>query len=212
VFNRERNVRDFGINFEEAASPASGNWSHSSEGSIDWSTQAKADAQSIPNIPQGTAGLQVKFNRAHAVVLQIPSGTESTITDIYKLKQQLIASALNNNSADQYPEDFAVVTSVVTADAATVLISEQAGAELTVSASADFKAGLASIADASLEITVKNSRQVKTELVAAKLATPLIQGIKLKRNWWGELRADALDSRVVDELPFVDLSPVTATS
>ena len=149
---------------------------------------------------------QVKFNRAHAVVLQIPSGVESAIADVYKLKQQLIAKAINT-SPDQYPDDFAVVTSVVTADSATALISEAAGAEITMSASANFTAGLASIADASLGITTRSSRNVRTELLATGLATPLILGVKLKKDWWGNIRADALDSAVIDDLPFVDLTP-----
>ncbi len=206
VFIREANVRHFGVDFDENPNPTTGRWVHKSSGSMTVTIQATGDAQKIPGVPQGKAGIEVSFSRKHAVVFLAPSGNETAIDNVVALKRELLAKALEGPLRERFPQDFAVVTHVVTADVATVLISEERDGKYVVTAEADFQAGLESLADASAEFTVATEHKVRTELRAETRATPLFRGFRLRRNGWGELVADA--ARLPDdekELPFVEL-------
>jgi hypothetical protein len=206
VFTREANVRHFDVEFSENPNPVIGGWVHKSSGAMTVTIQAKVDAQKIEGVPQGKAGIEIRFSREHAVVFLAPSGNETTIDNIHLLKQQLVEKALEGSLQERFPDDFAVVTHVVTADAATVLISEDRDGKFVATAEADFKAGLESLADASIDFSVASEHKVRTALNAEKAATPLFRGFRLKRNGWGELVAGTLESPAPeDRLPFVDL-------
>lgn len=207
LFTREANVRDFGVDFDEAASPATGRWVHKSSGAVEVTIQASGDAAKIPQIPAGKAGILLEFSREYAVVFVVPAGRETTIDNVHRLKQQLLQKAVEGPLAERFPQDFAVVTHVVTADVATVLISEERGGTYAASAEADFKAGLESLADASVEFSVASEHKVRTELKAETGATPLFRGFRLKRNGWGELTTGEVGKGLVavEALPFEDL-------
>ncbi len=215
VFHRERNIRDYGVDFSELPGRATEEWNYTSSKAVSWDVQAQADTQNIiPQVPQGQAGIRVSFTRENALVFVAPGGVQSSVADITKLKQDLIDKALDYGSPDLYPRDFAVITDLVKVQSATALISEGAAAEFVASATADLTAGLVSLGDVKLGIARKSAKSVNALLVARENVTPLFRGFKLKRGWWDSLKAVDLETVRDDEsaLPFVDIEPATLTA
>ncbi|MGH3788626.1 MAG: hypothetical protein ACRDRG_19235 [Pseudonocardiaceae bacterium] len=208
VFRPERNVRDFGIEFDPDPAPATSPWSHTSDGAVSVEFQGTAETQRIPNVPRGAAGIRLKFSRKNAIVFAAVDGRHSRVVDIFDLKRQIVGKA----QGGEFPEYYVVVTEVVTARSATVLLSESDEGEFVASASADFRAGIVDLGNASLNVTQRSQRNVRTEILARTSVTPLFNAFKLDRDWFGRIRVDALDDRmtVEQDLPFSDLTPETA--
>jgi hypothetical protein len=171
IFAREANVRDWGITFEEEASPVMEQWSFNSDKDAAITFQTKGESK-IPEVPPGKAGISIAFKADEAIVLAAQGGTQTAITNIYRLKQQVLAKGVEEGK-DAFPEDFAVVTNLVTAASTTVLICEDSGGEYVASAEADFESGLVDLASVSLKLSVERSSKVKTQLSATAGATPL---------------------------------------
>jgi hypothetical protein len=205
VFNPERSVEDFGIEFEVDKGRATSPWNHTSEGATKVVFQVQGEAQEIPEIPAGMAGIKIGFERKDAVVFVAVDGREDRVRDILQLKRQVIAKAASR----EFPEDYVVVTNLVTAASATALISESGNASFVASAEADFKAGIVDLGNASLGIRTRVTENVRTELLARTHVTPLFNAFRLKANWWNDYSADKLwdDGMGEDDLPFEDVTP-----
>jgi hypothetical protein len=202
VFKREANIRDWGIEFDELPNPVTGGWSFISDKSAKITIQAKADNQSIPQVPQGRAGLSIAFEDDEAIVFAAHGGNETEIDNIHRLKLQLLERG-RGEGKDAFPRGFAVVTRLVTAASTTVLVTEAAGGQFVVSGAADFKAGLVDLANATVGVSVAHAHKVRTELDASAGATPLFRGVRLKRRWWFWLETSSLEARLDDgDLPF----------
>lgn len=204
-FQPERNVKAFGIDFGVDAAPATAPWNHTSDKSMSVNFQFQAGAQVIPQIPQGTAGIQIKFSRKNAIVFAAVGGRNSRIADIYELKRRVLDLARKG----EFPDDFVVVTELVMAESATVLLSESDNAEFVASASADFKAGIVDIGNSSLNIATQFTSNVRTEIVAQNHVTPLFRAVKLHKGFL-DYKVSPLEA--AEDLPFVDLDPQSAAS
>ncbi len=187
IFHREGNVRDYGISFGVHSGVTHETWSYTTENAVNWTVQAAADAQKIPEVPAGQAAIGVDFTKGNSIIFVAPSGTQSSVADITELKRQVVARALDHGSPDLFPTDFAVVTDVVTVDSVTVLVSRARRGRFVASASGDFAVGLVSLGDAKLGVNHLSSTSVTTHLLAKENATPLFRGFKLRRNWWGKV-------------------------
>lgn len=207
IFQRQANIRDqFGIDFEELPSPVTGGWSFNSDRSASIDYQLAGGNQNIPEIPPSKAGLSITFNSDEAIVMAARGGKEGTIANIHQLKKDLIDRGARKGE-QAFPRDFAVITTLITADATTVLVSHSKGGKYVVSAEADLKAGLVDLANASLNLSTAHTHNVRTELDAQEGTTPLFKALRLKRRWWKWLAAVPLtgvDEVPDEELPFDD--------
>jgi hypothetical protein len=204
IFQRETNIRDeWGIEFEELPNPVTGGWSFNSDKSASITFQLAGGNKNIPQVPAGKAGLSIAFKAEEAIVMAARGGNEGTIANLRKLKKDLIDHGARKGE-DAFPRDFCVITTLVTADATTVLVSHAKGGQYVVSAEADLKAGLVDLANVSLGISAAHARNVRTELDAQGGTTPLFKALRLKRRWWKWLEAVPLSLGEVpdDEMPF----------
>ena len=181
LFRRIGNVRDrYGVQFDQSVSDADQSWEYSSKGSVEWKVQSRASAQVIPGIPQGSAGIRVRFNRADAVVLAIPKAIEIAVADVDSFLTALLEKA--DQAPHTWRKNFAVVTEVVVAESATILVSEGSSSEFVATANADLTAGLMSVGDASLCIAQTSSRSVSSRLIASGNVTPMFRGFRIRRK------------------------------
>ena len=202
AFLPERNIKAFGIDFSVDESPSTTPWSHTSDHAMTFTFQVQGGEKIIPQIPQGTAGIQIDFHRENAVVFAAVEGRHSRIADIYELKRQVLDLARKG----QFPNDFVVVTEVVKAESATVLLSVDKEGKYVASASADFKAGIVDVGNASLNISTQVADKVKTEIVAKNHVTPLFRAVKLHKGFL-DYKVSPLEAAAEEDLPFVDLTP-----
>jgi len=178
-FKVERNLKDFGIPFKKAPSGAPGNnIVHSSAAGVEWEFQAAGGVAHIEGVPPGKAGVAVRFSRANAIVLVVHEPRESQIADIYALREALLERTLDG----EFPESYAVVTSVVDAGSTTVLISNSGEGLFSASAEADLAAGPVDLANAKLALQRVSWRGLETEVVAEHGLTPLFQLAGFKKG------------------------------
>lgn len=204
LFSRERSLVEFKVPFEHEPRGKRIDAHHESKGSVEYVIQGEGENANISNLPAGKAGIDIKFTRENAVILETNDAYEVSITDIYQLQRDLLYLARR----DRFPEGYAVITNIVTAGATTVLISSSSSAHFTLSAEADLKAGLADLANGSLEFAVKRSKDVSTKILAEPGLTPLFRairfksGILVKPGTFGLLDAEELPSIGEEDSPF----------
>lgn len=207
ILDRQGNVlQDWGIEYREDTTDVTGNWTFKTDLHAEIKVEAKGEVKTIPNVPKGKAGLQIKFKDDEAVVLVARGGKQHRIPDVHRLKRQLVAKA-RELGRDEFPRNIAIVTEVIVADITTVIVSNASDAEYAVSADADFGAGLLDLANAEIGVQFAHSRNAQAELDASKGATPLFRGFRVKRDFWDHISAqplEALQEQPEDELPFSD--------
>jgi hypothetical protein len=195
VFDPQSSLANFNIEFEVAPDSDPSDIQYQSKGAVQYTLQAAADTQQIQGIPQGTAGIKLNFNRENAVVLVAKQARQRRMADT----NSLIGTLNENILTGEFPVNFAVVTDVVVADSGSIIISSSRDAEMSVTAKADFSAGLLDLASASLGLERKSSRDLQTEILAQTSLTPLFKLVGLKRN--GRF---GLGKKKVDRLRFED--------
>lgn len=210
IFRPEGQLKDYGIAFNEDRDPTVSDVDYSSRKGLQTTFQASAGANAIPNIPQGTAGMQIKFLREEATVVATKGCRENRIGDQNMLRRQLLQSATEPGGI---PEDWFIVTHIVECETASVIIAEGSGAVFEISGNADFAAGVVDLANASLGLAVQANRNIGYKLIAKESATPLFRGLRLKRTFWGNQKLETLgpgtSDEVIDPL-FEEITPENA--
>jgi hypothetical protein len=185
---------DYGISFDVDLDTQKGDQKYQSKDGVDITVKAAADATQVPNVPEGKAALSVKFSREAACVFAFKGGLQNRMASQNEVLRLVIGKAQSND----FPDDLAIVTHVYDCESLSVVVSQSRDAELTVTADADFKAGIIDLASASLGLSVASSRNLAAQTVASEGGTPLFRVVRLKRNLWQDvgLRSAAAESDV----------------
>ena len=198
VFSPQTNLADLGVSFETTRRTEGLNLQYATQNGVQVTFQSAAASQTIPQIPQGKAGIEVAFAKTSGIVFVLKDGHERRIRDLDAIARKLVQLI---QQGDVYRE-YALVTHVVDAAAATVLISGSSEAKFVTSAEADFKAGLLDLANASAQLSRVSSKNMETEVVADQGATPLFKlaGFKKAGWFWGSPRVTPLGFGSDDEI------------
>jgi hypothetical protein len=180
VFSPQTSLTDLGVSFQTTRRTEMLNLQYATQSGVQMTFQSAVGNQAIPQIPQGKAGIEVAFGTTGGVVFVVKDGRERRIHDLDTIGRTLLELIQRGD----IPREYALVTHVVEAVAATVLISSSSHAKFVVSADADFKTGLLDLANASLGLSRVSSKNMETELVADKGATPLFKLSGFKKNGW----------------------------
>lgn len=178
VFDPQDSLANFKIEFETEKGGEPSNIQYVSEGGVSYTVQAAADNQRIPEIPQGKAGIKLRFSRDNAIVFVATQARHHRIAGTNRLAKTIY----DRISVGEFPPQYAVVTEVVVADSGTIVISSGSGAELAMSAEADLTAGLLDLASGGLGFSRVSSQDLRTEIIAKESLTPLFKLVGLKRN------------------------------
>lgn len=172
-------LADFGIAVAQADSRGQASLSYSSANSVRLDIKL---AGSIPppgsTLTQAEAGAQLSFGSANATFFQAEGCRTHALSNIRNLELALATLAQNGT----WERDFVVITEVIRASSATIVISSSAQAMIELRASATFGTGTASLADASAGLKVGRSRDIGTQIIAECELTPLFKAYGLKRR------------------------------
>jgi hypothetical protein len=184
VFSPEASLtKDFGIDFDTTTLGDPADLQYGSSDVVDYRIQLAGGNVVIPGIPQGKAGIEVNFSRENGIVFVLRSGRDRRIANIHSLRETLLA----RTTEASFPREYAVVTNLMHADAATILISSSAGARFAASAEADLSAGLVELANVMAGLTRVAAQGLQTEFFAQAGLTPLFKlaGFKKGGVFWG---------------------------
>ena len=143
----------------------------------------KAAGESNPSfshIGSAEAGLKVAFGAIGAFILQAPETFASEMGDRLNVRRQIIAT-FNNGS---WEKDWLVITRLLTATSATVLISKLRNASLELTAKANLSAAMTTLGAADAGITIKHQQGDSITMIGGKNVTPLFQLGRLKTSFF----------------------------
>lgn len=178
VFDPQSALTNFGIELDSPTVGQLTDIQYVTKGAVSYSLHGAADSERIPGIPEGKAGIKLSFSRENAIVFVAKDARHTRIADVNQLAKTLYELI----SVGEFPAEFAVITEIITAGTASIMISSSDGAQLSLSADADFSAGLIDVANASLGLSRVSSKNLQTEIVAQQSLTPLFKLVGLKRN------------------------------
>jgi hypothetical protein len=190
VFSPQTSLTDLGVPFQTTRRAEILNLQYATQSGVQMTFQSAVGSQAIPQIPPGKAGIELAFGAAGGIVFVVKDGRERRIHDLDAISRKLLELIKQGD----VPREYALVTHVVDAAAATVLISSSSNAKFIASADADFKAGLLDLANAGVGFSRVSSKDMETELVADKGATPLFKlaGFKKGGWFWGSPKVEQL--------------------
>jgi hypothetical protein len=158
---------------------------YSTKNGVDVDTKtAGSISPDVPNVPRAKAGMKLRFKRSDAVWFAA-SGCKMDRIDNQLELAKLIKDLYKSG---QWKREWVVVTHVVKAASATVLVSASRGAsaELEVQGKASTPLGKA---EASTRSTLKADSSMAFKIVAEKGLTPLFRLTELSdgwREWFGD--------------------------
>ena len=179
VFSPQTSLADLGVSFETQRSEVL-NLQHATRDSVRATFQSAAASQIIPQIPQGKAGVELAFSKTGGIVFVVKDGRQRRIRNLDAIGLKLL-EFIQQGDVDR---EYALVTHVVDAAAATVLISGSSEATFVTSADVDFQAGLLDLASTSAHFSRVSSKNLETEVIANQGATPLFKLAGFKKGGW----------------------------
>jgi len=153
----------------------------SSEAGVAVSLKAAGETNpSFTHIGAAEAGLKIEFGAQGAFILQAPEMFASEMGDRLNLRDQIIGAF----DKGVWEKDWLVITRLLTATSATVLISRSSNASLELTAKANLSGAVAALGNADAGITVKYQQGDTVSMIGGKNVTPLFQLSRLKTGFF----------------------------
>jgi hypothetical protein len=179
VFTRLSNLADMGIEFEIRPDETKTSLEHYSEGSVSVTTKLSGTAG-----PQGSVltnldtGIIVEFSKENSTLFKANNTTSPSIKDVIKLGEQV----LKLYREGKWNKNWVIVTDLVEAESATIIISNNSNSKIELKANANIDAPTFDIADAEFKFSTQFSRGLETQIISAEGLTPLfkVMGIKTR--------------------------------
>jgi hypothetical protein len=185
-FDRLTSLEKLDISFDVRESESTGQVSYSTEGAV--SVHFKAQGEVPPpfsQLTQAEAGVIVEMGRASATLFQAADTRLRSIDDQAALEKRI----LELYKFGAWDQRHFVVTEVMDATAATILISSSADARAEFMASGKATIGALNLADLSAGLHIQHKRNLHTEIVARGGLVPLFRARSIQRPFLGLGRA-----------------------
>lgn len=144
---------------------------------IDFHGNGTAETPGAP-LARASSAVSINFSRANAVVF-VAAGCKTTLVE---RQDQLGHAILARYRANNWQEDYVVITELITAESATILVSADDSAKVDLAAKAKIATAGFSLADPSIELQVASSVGVATQILAASQLTPLFRASGVRRR------------------------------
>lgn len=152
---------------------------HSSKGAVTISTKASGTTA-----PQGStlgkidAGITVEFSKENAILFKAKGILNHTIKDQIHLGDEI----LKLYAAGKWDKDYVIITELVVADSATILISSSKNGKIELKANGNAQAGSIDIADANFNFSSTFTKDLSTNIIADNGLTPLFKVAKVRNR------------------------------
>lgn len=205
-FQRVSSLENLGVTFTVRQDHASANLDYASRGAVSVSFKA---AGAIPPdgsvLAEASAGVVIQMNRENSVLFQVLGASFPSIEDQLSLEHEI----RRRHAEGQWNMDHLVVTEVLQARVATILIASSSDARVELSARGNLSPTNLSIADLDAGFEIAQVRGMHTRIVASEGLTPLFRAKRLRNRFFAGVvfRGDEPESRDPDDLEFAMLGP-----
>jgi hypothetical protein len=190
LYTRLGSLKDRGFKVRPAPRGTPLEIEYSSRESVTLTIQLRGQNKNLPNIPSGQAGIDLKFTRSGSCVVVLNDAVERTVANLFQLQNDVRSLYLRRPS--DWPKGLTVVSSIVQASSASVIVADSTSSHYSVTTEADLKAGLADLANVSLGLAVTSASDVSTKVLAKKDLRPLFRAFRLKETWTGNVKVQTL--------------------
>ena len=188
-------LRSVEIGFQILKDTTPENWDYESEGSITWHVKAAGELSAdVPSVPKAKVGIGIRFGRQGSVALNAGGCRADRIADVIGLEDAMW-DAWNHHLWD---EDWVVVTEVIQADSATILIASARDAMVELQAKGSAKATPLGAAALSGGFGLVAKQGMHTTFVAEEGLTPFFRAIKIKESFLRGTRIETVRGNDVD--------------
>ena len=174
------NLRDVGLPSEIEDCGARADFEYFSQGSV--STTVKLAGQVPPvgsGLAEGDAGIVVDFGRENAVVFRASGCRSKRLKNVIGLGKQI----LEKLQQGQWPEDAVVVTEIVYATSATILICSGHKGHIDLRAAANMNPATLNIANLDAGLQVARESNIGVKIVAQSSLTPLMRTSGIQKRF-----------------------------
>jgi hypothetical protein len=152
-----------------------------SSGAIQVITKSSGQAPlSGLSLAQTEAGASIKFSRGNAIVFMLRKCKSSRISDLSSIESEI----LSKHDSGEWKEDMVVVTEVITAYSATILISQASKAQIDLLARGSVGVTQIDLADVRARFQVLKESNLAIKFIAERHLTPLFKASGLSKSFW----------------------------
>jgi hypothetical protein len=180
-FHEETTLERLGIPLEvvHGRSQAQITYRSSDGTSVDFKAAGRAPAEHSA-LTVEEAGFVVALSRKHAIVFEAVGCQHEKLKDVDDVGNQII----DRVDARLWKARYVVITGIVRARSATVLISSGSEGKFEATIGGAVSGGAMSIGDARLGLTARHSRSLGIEICAQTDLTPLYSAYRARKGWW----------------------------
>lgn len=178
-FIRIGNISDFGISFETVPDDTPLDLEFASEGSVSITTKLSGRPTiAKSNLITADVGATVIFSKKNAIYFKADKTTTPSIKNQIALGQEIL-SLWKEGKWDKH---WAVITELVTAKSASIIISSSKEAQVDIRATSEIGNKPLNIADPEFGWELSFEKDVTTKIIAEEGITPLFKISKIKRR------------------------------
>lgn len=185
VFHPMSTLQDLGFQFDPAQdvvedpSPTPIDFVSSRGVSIDVKLEGETN-NSLPNVPKAKAGIRIQFAKEGGFALKAAESYEPRIRDIHRLKQAIERA----NKEKRWPDNYMVVTSLLHAPYADILISETSNCSIELQAEGDANGAPIELGKVSIGFAVKSISGSILNMLGSRNVNPAFRLWGLKSRWF----------------------------
>jgi hypothetical protein len=181
VFEKEATLAEIGIAYSVQEGADASPLDISSESGVTLEFKLAGQTNSaFTSIVEAEAGVKVEFGQTGAFIIEAPEIFESEVTERLALQKDIIRAYRDG----RWEKEWLVITRLVRAPSATVLISRSSDAALEVAATANLSAVVTALGDANAGITVRKQHGDTLNMLCGENVTPLFQLSRLKTSFF----------------------------
>lgn len=181
LFRPVTSLNQLKFNFEETLDTERDAFDYTSKSGVSITFKGAGDTNpKFEAVTKASAGALIEFSRTGAIVLQLRGVANHRIADQPALYKEMLRSIVLGDE-DQWQRNWVVITEVIQAESATIMISNSANSKLELKASGSVAP--TSLVDVSADFSVAKESSVSTKIISESGLTPLFRGVRVKRGF-----------------------------
>lgn len=177
VFTKISDLESLEITFGIRPDLAKTHLEHNSQGSVTLTTKLSGTVAPPGSVlVDADAGIIAEFGKENSILFKANNTTTPSIKDTIKLGNEI----LELYKKGKWNKNWVIITEVVEAESATIIISNAINGKIELKANANIDAPMIDIADGKFNFSQQFTRGLETKIISAEGLTPLFKVMGLK--------------------------------
>ncbi len=182
VFEHRTSLDEFDIEFTVREDPSPADYTTMASRGVDVKFSAKGQlSEGFQAITQAEVGARIEFSHRNAFLFSAPRCREHEIEEKSRVKRELIR--VLEQGEGEWKENDVVITALVEAPSATILISESSESAIELRATGDVGQNWFNLGGLGANVEEAWSSGTMTKVIAEERITPLFKPLRVKRDF-----------------------------